>query len=369
MLASLPAMMLAATAAGANESATGLSLQSGGTYSFTLGGTRVIALSDGTVPADLHQLLLPTTPAHTDALLAESYLHNPVEVSINEWVFKIGNRVVLVDTGAGQLFGAGFGGKVVQSLGAAGFHPDDITDILITHIHTDNSGGLMRGGDIVFSKATVHVGQPDLTFFFDRANAAKVHYDVKYFDEAIRTVKPYLDAGKVKAFDGTTDILPALRRRFTPGTRPAVRSTLSPARTRRCCSSAISFMWLRFSFPIPASQSPMMSIPRPQSQSASVRFRHSCATVRSSQCRTCRFRVSGTFERSDTVSSGCRSTTSIAARSERRAFEAHRFAKQPASPGRTDDRRYRVTAVRIRLGRTPNSVRCRHLIGHERPPP
>ncbi len=220
LLASLPAMLGTATAADAPPLSAEPAFQRGGNYSFMLGTIPITALSDGTVPANLHQLLLNTTAAHTDALLKNSFLVNPVEVSINEWVFRIDERLVLVDTGAGQLFGPGYGGKLLDSLSAAGFHPNEITDILITHVHTDHSGGLMRDSEMVFPKATIHVGQPDLTFFLDRSNAATAHYDVKYFDEAVKTIKPYLDAGRVNAFDRPTQIMPGLTATLNPGHTP-----------------------------------------------------------------------------------------------------------------------------------------------------
>jgi len=225
LMASLPAMTAPVAAAAPEAAATkprspGLDAQTTATYQFTVGDVRITALSDGTVPANLHQLLLRTTPAHTDALLTEDYLTNPVEVSINEWVFALGDRVVLVDAGAGRLFGPGYGGKLVDSLSASGFKPSDVTDVLITHIHTDHSGGLMRDDQRVFQNATIHVGKPDVTFFLNRSNAAKAHYGIKYFDEAIRTVKPYLDAGRVNAFDRTTTILPNLVASLHPGHTP-----------------------------------------------------------------------------------------------------------------------------------------------------
>ncbi len=225
-LVTLPPAMTAAAvtadtgAVGAKPPSSGLAAQTTGTYRFTVGDVRITALSDGTVPADLHQLLLRTTPAHTDALLTEDYLTNPVEVSINDWVFALGDHVVLVDTAAGHLFGAGYGGKLVESLKAAGFGPSDVTDVLITLVHTDHSGGLMRDDQRVFPNATIHVDKPDVTFFLDRSNAAKAHYEIKYFDEAIRTVKPYVDAGKVNAFDRTTTILPNLVASLHPGHTP-----------------------------------------------------------------------------------------------------------------------------------------------------
>ena len=55
-------------------------------YRLPLGALSVIALSDGTVPQDLHKLLTHTTPANTDGLLHESFLANPVEASINAFL-------------------------------------------------------------------------------------------------------------------------------------------------------------------------------------------------------------------------------------------------------------------------------------------
>jgi len=225
LMASLPAMTAPVAAAGPEAAGTkppspGLDAQTTATYEFTVGDARITALSDGTVPANLHQLLLRSTPAHTDALLTEDYLTNPIELSINEWVFALGDRVVLVDTGAGGLLGPGYGGKLVASLREAGFGPSDVTDVLLTHIHTDHSGGLMRDDQRVFPNATIHVGKPDVTFFLDRSNAATSHYDIKYFDEAMHTLKPYLHAGKVNAFDRTTTILPNLVASLHPGHTP-----------------------------------------------------------------------------------------------------------------------------------------------------
>ena len=46
--------------------------------SFMVGNLRIEALTDGSVPQDLHTLLRDTTPAKTDALLRNAFLTNPV---------------------------------------------------------------------------------------------------------------------------------------------------------------------------------------------------------------------------------------------------------------------------------------------------
>jgi glyoxylase-like metal-dependent hydrolase (beta-lactamase superfamily II) len=190
------------------------------TYSFRVGDIRITALSDGTVPGDLHELLRDTTNQKTDGLLKKGLVANPVEISINVFMFKLGGRLFLVDTGSGDLFPAGFGGKLLQSLAVAGVHPEEVTDILLTHAHDDHMGGLIHNGALAFPNATVHVGKADVDFFQDRSNAAKAHYGMNYFDDYFASLKHYVDAGKVQTFEGTTVIVPGITATVHPGHTP-----------------------------------------------------------------------------------------------------------------------------------------------------
>jgi glyoxylase-like metal-dependent hydrolase (beta-lactamase superfamily II) len=199
------------TLAAAQPSRTypGLELQGANTYTFRIGDIPITALSDGTVPQDLHDLLRDTTNQKTDALLEKGFVTNPVEASINVFLFKLAGRTFLVDTGSGELFPAGFGGKLLQSLTAAGVRPEQITDILLTHAHDDHMGGLVHNGALTFPNATVHVAKADVDFFQDRSNAAKAHYGMNYFDDYFASLKHYVDAGKVQTFEGTASLFPA----------------------------------------------------------------------------------------------------------------------------------------------------------------
>ncbi len=66
-----------------------------------------------------------------------------------------GNRRMLIDTGMGTKQDAKFrahfepqGPDVLQSLAAMGLAPEDITDVLLTHLHFDHAGGAVaRQGD------------------------------------------------------------------------------------------------------------------------------------------------------------------------------------------------------------------------------
>ncbi|TCK31053.1 metallo-beta-lactamase superfamily protein [Ancylobacter aquaticus] len=189
-------------------------------YRLQIGAVRVTALSDGSVPQDLHALLRDVTPAQIDALLDRNFQANPVEASINVFLLEMPGRLVLVDTGSGELFGPGAGGGLIASLKQAGFVPDQVTDVLITHAHSDHSGGLVSDGNRVFDNATIHVGKPDLDFFLDRSNIQRTGYDAQYFDVAEKTLRPYLDAGKVEPLPPTGEVLPGVTATLHPGHTP-----------------------------------------------------------------------------------------------------------------------------------------------------
>lgn len=216
----LPASALPASAQAAPVAKTATYKQVADAYSMPLGNLTITAISDGTVPQDLYQLLIGPSHSHIDNLLSKAFLANPVEASINAFVIRDGERIILVDTGSGELFGPGFGGKLYDSLASVGIKSEQVTDVLITHIHTDHTGGLVQNGKPAFPNATVHVGAPDLAFFLDAGNAKKTGYDDKYFAEAIKTIGVYEKLGKVKTFDDGQTVLPGVKATIHPGHTP-----------------------------------------------------------------------------------------------------------------------------------------------------
>lgn len=192
-----------------------------GFYRYKLGAYQITVLSDGTVPQDLHVLLKGTSKDEVDSLLKNAQLANPVEASINAFLIDTGKKLILVDTGAGSFFGAGYGGKMLERLNNAGYQASQITDILITHIHTDHSGGLVKDGQAVFPNATVYVGKADLDFFLDAKNQNGVNgYDKAYFQQATTAFVPYLKLGHVSPISGNTMLFPGVVAMPTPGHTP-----------------------------------------------------------------------------------------------------------------------------------------------------
>lgn len=66
-----------------------------------------------------------------------------------------GNRLILIDTGLGdkqseKFFGYYFRSgeaTLYSSILKAGFHPSDVTDVILTHLHFDHVGGAVRRAD------------------------------------------------------------------------------------------------------------------------------------------------------------------------------------------------------------------------------
>jgi len=157
----------------------------------------VIALSDGSMPLSAYDSLTNTTHERIDALLAASDETNPVNISDNAYLVHLGNRVILIDAGAGVFFGPTLG-KLQTSLAGTGYRPDQVTDILVTHLHPDHTGGLMAGQSRAFPNAIVHFDKCELEYWFSKTNKEKAPEAQKgFFKQASLAVQPHIDAGKV----------------------------------------------------------------------------------------------------------------------------------------------------------------------------
>ena len=76
-----------------------------GVYHRRIGDIVVTALSDGTVPLAVDTLLTNTSPAKVKKALDRWFLKEPVDISVNAYLINTGTKLVLVDAGAGALFG------------------------------------------------------------------------------------------------------------------------------------------------------------------------------------------------------------------------------------------------------------------------
>lgn len=188
-----------------------------GYYRMMLGDFEVTALSDGTVDLPMDKLLTHTTPAKVQKALAKSYLAVPLETSVNGYLINTGSKLVLIDTGAAGLFGPTLG-KLAANLKAAGYQPEQVDEVYITHMHPDHVGGLMDGDKMVFPNATVRADKHDADFWLSQTNLDAAPADSKgFFQGAVASLNPYVQAQHFSAFEGKTELVPGIQSIPTPG--------------------------------------------------------------------------------------------------------------------------------------------------------
>src|SRR6266853_272458 len=180
-----------------------------GIYRTKVGKIDVIAVSDGTVGLGLtKELFQNARPGEVERLLARHFEKSPLDASVNAFLIKYEDKLVLIDAGSSELVGP-TAGKLPQSLRAAGAPPENITDVFVTHIHPDHTGGLMNGTTKVFPNATIHIDKREVDYWFNKSIAASaVEPQKTFFAQVDPKVKPYMDSGQLKTFEGATEFFP-----------------------------------------------------------------------------------------------------------------------------------------------------------------
>lgn len=193
--------------------------QGDGYFRIMLGDFEVTAISDGTVDLPVDTLLQDKTET-TDAKLAKSFLKSPLETSDNAYLVNTGTKLVLVDTGAGALFGPTLG-KMLANLKASGYQPEQVDEIYITHMHPDHVGGLMTSAQRTFPNAVVRAAKVESDFWLSEGNMNKADASKKgFFQGAMASVNPYVQAGKYQAFEGDIALTPGITAHADKGHTP-----------------------------------------------------------------------------------------------------------------------------------------------------
>jgi glyoxylase-like metal-dependent hydrolase (beta-lactamase superfamily II) len=190
-----------------------------GFYRIMVGDIEVTPISDGTVDLPMDQLLQQKAEI-TRGTLEKNFMKTPTETSDNAFLINTGSKLVLVDSGAGALFGPTLG-KFINNLKAAGYQPEQIDEIYITHMHGDHVGGLASNGNRVFPNATVRAGKAEADYWLNKANMDKAPEAKKGgFQGAMASVNPYVQAGKFKPIDAAGPLVPGVSALPEPGHTP-----------------------------------------------------------------------------------------------------------------------------------------------------
>jgi glyoxylase-like metal-dependent hydrolase (beta-lactamase superfamily II) len=203
----------------AQAAAPQVKTQAPGYYRLMLGDFEVTVLRDGalSLPASI---LTNTTEAETEKALARNFLKSPFDASDNAFLINTGAKLVLIDTGSGSLMGP-TAGNLLTNLKAAGYRPEQIDEVYLTHMHPDHAGGLMAEGKLSFPNAVLRADKREADFWLNEANLERAPPAMKdFFKDAMASVNPYIAAGKFKPFEGDTQLGPGIEVIAAPGHTP-----------------------------------------------------------------------------------------------------------------------------------------------------
>jgi glyoxylase-like metal-dependent hydrolase (beta-lactamase superfamily II) len=175
--------------------------QTPGFYRMRVGDLEVTALVDGAAQFDLHWLTAkkPAMDRVQEALKEDPHL---LDTSDAGFLVNTGKQLILIDAGAGTWFGGGSLGRLVDSLRSAGYAPEQVDRVFVTHMHSDHIGGLTtQDGKRVFPNAEVFVSKAESDFWLSPEIAAKAPKDAQtFFQSAQGIAAPYIKAGKWHTF-------------------------------------------------------------------------------------------------------------------------------------------------------------------------
>jgi glyoxylase-like metal-dependent hydrolase (beta-lactamase superfamily II) len=192
-----------------------------GFYRLKVGDLEVTALFDGPGVFDVNWLNgEKTKDGVLKALHDDPHL---LDVADAGYLVNTGKQLILVDAGSGTWFGGGKFGHLVANLLSAGYTPEEVDLVLVTHLHSDHIGGLTtQDGKIVFPNADIYVAKADSDFWLSPEIAAKAPKEAQeFFQSAQGIAAPYIKAGKWHTFSDSRQIVDGMQivplRGHTPG--------------------------------------------------------------------------------------------------------------------------------------------------------
>lgn len=194
--------------------------QISGVQHFNIGDITVSALSDGFIAFD-SALFATVSKEELQTALKRAFMDGKGKFlgAVNAYVARFGDRTVLIDSGAGTLFGPTLG-MLPGQLTAAGVAPADIDVLAMTHLHPDHIGGLFGAdGKPVFPNATMLLHETEAAFWRDDAIRGQAPDGVKvFFDHARKALDAY--KGKTSLFSKDGEVLPGVQAMHLPGHTP-----------------------------------------------------------------------------------------------------------------------------------------------------
>ncbi len=164
---------------------------------------------------------------------------NTIELSLTSMIIDDGERVILVDAGWGDKQDEKFfrhaylngGSGLTGGLAECGYRPEDITDIIITHLHADHCGGffVLNSEGLttpLFPSASYHISRAQ----WEWANESNLREEDAFLPE---NIKPFGESGRLSLVEENGELCPGVELRLFYGHTPGLMLPLVSYRGRK----------------------------------------------------------------------------------------------------------------------------------------
>lgn len=131
---------------------------------------------------------------------------NRIELSLRVMLIQTPNKNILIDTGIGDYHGKKFDERfgikgeknpLIQILREDfNLGPEDITDLIISHLHFDHVGGLGQNTDILFPNAILHIHKQHYEYALNPTARDSGSFHVQFFRPLIEKSRVQWHTGK-----------------------------------------------------------------------------------------------------------------------------------------------------------------------------
>lgn len=153
---------------------------------------------------------------------------NTIVLSLNSLLIETDGHVILIDSGWGDKQSEKFfrhaylhgGSGLTGGLADCGYKPDDITDVLLTHLHADHCGGCFvnrpdGGQSPVFPNAAYHVSRAQ----WEWANENNIREEDAFLPE---NIKPFGESGRLNLIEDNGELFQGVTLRICYGHTPGL---------------------------------------------------------------------------------------------------------------------------------------------------
>lgn len=157
---------------------------------FNVGSMAITVLSEGQQQGNKGVLI-----GATEEMLKESMPGGTYPSSVNAFLVEADGKTVLYD--------AALGIKLFDNLKAYGKKTEDVDAIVITHMHGDHIGGLLRNGEKAFANAELYIAKPEHDYWMSSEDGAQARSVINAYKDKLHLFVP----GEI---GGTEQLLPGV---------------------------------------------------------------------------------------------------------------------------------------------------------------